>query len=381
MCVKFWGISLVFILSMQLHAQPLKQDVDYEAQASQNIEKLLSGDAALESSETTLMPTQYDWVRLTSGEWLKGELVAMYREELEFDSDVLDTLILDWEDIAEIRTHTLKRIRFQDGSVVEGQLLIQGDAVQLLLANRVYEYPRAKLISIAAGDAHGFRLWDGKIALGGNLRRGNTVQDEYTVDVKAKRRTPTSRLELIYLANQSLSQSVETENNHRANINFDWFLSNRWFLRPIAFEAFRDRFQNIELRATYSFRPGYYVIDNSKTTWSLNAGLGYQSTRFVEVDEGEEQTRRHVIYAMGTAYDTEITKDIDFEFIYDLQVVGENAGGYLHHLKTSLDIDLISDFDLSITLIRDHVSDPVSSGDEIPQSDDTRLIFGISYEF
>ena len=38
------------------------------------------------------MPDDFDWIQLTSGEWLKGEIIAMYDDSLEFDSKELDDL-------------------------------------------------------------------------------------------------------------------------------------------------------------------------------------------------------------------------------------------------------------------------------------------------
>ena len=49
-------------------------------------------------------PDEFDWVQLTSGEWLKGEIVDLYRKELAFDSDELDLQVLDWEDVKELRS-------------------------------------------------------------------------------------------------------------------------------------------------------------------------------------------------------------------------------------------------------------------------------------
>ena len=43
--------------------------------------------------------TEFDWVQLTSGEWLKGEVKSMYNENIEFDRDKLDLLTIDLEDI------------------------------------------------------------------------------------------------------------------------------------------------------------------------------------------------------------------------------------------------------------------------------------------
>ena len=50
---------------------------------------------------------QYDWIELTSGEWLKGEFKGMYRKQLEFDSDKLKLMTFDFEDVRQIRTHRI----------------------------------------------------------------------------------------------------------------------------------------------------------------------------------------------------------------------------------------------------------------------------------
>jgi hypothetical protein len=39
---------------------------------------------------------------LTSGEWLRGEINFMRDEVVEFDSEELDVLNIDWKDIAEL---------------------------------------------------------------------------------------------------------------------------------------------------------------------------------------------------------------------------------------------------------------------------------------
>jgi hypothetical protein len=42
------------------------------------------------------LPVDFDWIRLPSDEWLKGEILHMYDDELEFDSDELGVLSFDF---------------------------------------------------------------------------------------------------------------------------------------------------------------------------------------------------------------------------------------------------------------------------------------------
>jgi len=53
---------------------------------------------------TPVFKQEFDWVRLSSDEWLKGDIVSMYDETLEFESDELDTQTIDLDDIAELRS-------------------------------------------------------------------------------------------------------------------------------------------------------------------------------------------------------------------------------------------------------------------------------------
>ena len=66
----------------------------------------------------------YDWIQLTSDEWLKGDLEAMYDGKLEFDSDELDMLSLDFEDIRQIRSARVLQVRMLGNIDRVGRLLM-----------------------------------------------------------------------------------------------------------------------------------------------------------------------------------------------------------------------------------------------------------------
>jgi len=78
------------------------------------------------------MPDEFDWVQLTSGEWLKGEIKVMYEDSLEFDSDELDLLTLDFADIKELRSAQVLNVRMQSGETATGKVLIEDDAIRVL---------------------------------------------------------------------------------------------------------------------------------------------------------------------------------------------------------------------------------------------------------
>ena len=58
----------------------------------------------------------WDWMRLNSGEWLKGHLKRMREDEIEFDSDKLDVVKFDWADVVEFHSPNINTYVF-DGRI------------------------------------------------------------------------------------------------------------------------------------------------------------------------------------------------------------------------------------------------------------------------
>ena len=71
----------------------------------------------------------YDWIQLTSGEWLKGKLIVLSTEEFEFDSDILDELILDREDVSRFYSTRTFGISIRGYELLSGQLRIDEQSV------------------------------------------------------------------------------------------------------------------------------------------------------------------------------------------------------------------------------------------------------------
>jgi len=83
--------------------------------AQSNTEKaMVSSQSNNELSESpvwgasSVFPKNFDWIQLTSGEWLKGDLKVFYTDSLDFESEELDLLTFDWMDIQQIRSCSTK---------------------------------------------------------------------------------------------------------------------------------------------------------------------------------------------------------------------------------------------------------------------------------
>jgi len=187
---------------------------------------------------------------------------------------------------------------------------------------------------------------------------------------------------LNYLGNFTQTDGTTTSDNQQAVVDWNWFISHRFYLTPVNVEYYRDPFQNISAKWTLGAGAGYQILDTSKVGWSVDFGLAYQRTRFNTVMPTESETANTPTLRIGTHYDNELTRWLDLFVDLRLFVVNKDAGTYTHRFQTGLDIDLVGDLDLNFSWIWDHIEDPrPNAGGVTPRNDDFRTIFGIGYTF
>ena len=345
--------------------------------------------AAKEASSKPWLPAakEFDWVQLTSGEWLKGEIKSMYNESLEFDSDKLDLLNIDWEDVKYLKSYRPSEINIEDNEPLTGSLQISGDKVTITDGENVQEFNRLDLISLTPSGEREVDFWAIKFTLGLNVRSGNTDQLDYNARFSASRRTAKSRFLLDYIGNISKTGNedgvlTETINNNRLSTSLNIFATRNFFYTPIFVEYYRDPFQNIDQRITAGIGLGYTILDTGKYEWNVNGGPAYVSTKFISVQPGEDQKVDTGAVVLGTDFDAELNSALDFIFKYNIQALNEDSGGYTHHMIATFESEITGSLDFDISMIWDRINKPATDADgNTPEPDDYRLIVGVTYTY
>jgi putative salt-induced outer membrane protein YdiY len=391
-------MSCFLVVNIKVHAaQRIYRSVETEVESS-GIQYVLADAGETDTPTTTetenkMVPNQawvppppppddFDWIQLTSGEWLKGELKVLYAKKLEFDSDKLGLLEFKWKDVRQVRGHQIFSVRFEGPVTVVGLLQVTENKVFLAVGKERQEFERNQLIAIAPGEPKEINYWSAKISLGLNVSQGNTDQVQYNSKWNIKRRTSATRLVFDYLGNFSSTEGVETINNQRLNSFFDVFKTRKFFYRPIFGEYYRDLFKNIKSRVTLGAGIGYHIIDTPKTKWDMAGGPAYQKTQFDSVQPGQDSSESTPALVAGTHFETDLTKAIDFEGGYSFQILNEASGTYTHHLIATLESELTRWVDFDISFIWDRTQDPQPEADgRVPDQDDFYLIFSVGVDF
>lgn len=327
-------------------------------------------------------PDEFDWIQLTSGEWLKGEIKDLYEKELEFASDKLKLQVFDWKDVKLVRSPRVFSARFTGPFTVTGSLEIDENKVVITDGDKKQEFDRDQLIAIAPKGNRERDFWSGKISFGFNYTKGNTEQIQYNTNVSIRRSTSMTRFIVDYIGNISETNNHRTIDSNRIQSQFDLFQTRKYYYRPLFAEYYRDPLKNIDYKLTAGCGIGYYFINTPRTKWEIGGGPGYQVTKFTSVELGQDDTERSLGLIADTLYDTKLTEYIDFLFKYTFQILNKVSGRYIHHTLTSFEIELTDSIDFDITFIWDRVQDPQPDDTGIaPDKDDFNLMLGLGVEF
>ena len=324
----------------------------------------------------------YDWIQLTSGEWLKGELIGVFHDEVEFDSDILDELVIDGEDVLSFISPRTFGVSIRNAPLVDGRLEIDDKHITIITDDGRQKYPREQLVAVTVAAERERERWSADLTFGVNAREGNTQFVETNISASAERLTPQSRLIMDYLGTFNETGGEQVANSHRVNLVVDRFSRYRFFWRPVISQYYRDPFQNIAHQGTLETGVGYHLIDTRKTEWDVYTAVGVNYVERVSVAEGEKDNRTSPSVSLGTDFETELTSWIDYLFSFQMTFLDEESGDYQHHLVSTLSTDLVYDIDLDVSFIWDRTeSPPPSATGTIPEQDDFRLMVGLSFEF
>jgi putative salt-induced outer membrane protein YdiY len=386
----FMAVSFT-VSAVEMPDANISGDVVRDVEDSQSDEEqtaAASNESAPEGIKAWL-PTaeEYDWIQLTSNEWLKGKINGMYKDSLEFDSDKLDLLEIDWGDVKILRSSRVSDVNIEGIGATSGILEVMEGKIRISNDYEDKTYDRSSLISFAPAGKKERDLWSIKATLSFDAKKGNTDQLDYTAKLNMKRRSSTTRFLLDYIGNISKTNGgdgslVETINNHRLNAKYDYYKTRYFFYTPAYVEYYRDPFSNIDSKITLATGLGYTLIDDGVTELSLSGGPAYVRTRYISVAAGESDDESSPGLWFKTNYDTELTKTIDFIAKYNIQYSNKETGGYTHHIILTINSEITGALDFDTSFIWDRTAHPTEAADgTAPFPDDYRITLGISYTY
>jgi putative salt-induced outer membrane protein YdiY len=341
-----------------------------------------AADDEAPSKEVTLRTDDgADWIQIVSGEWLRGEILRVRDDSLDFDSDELGDQAFDFGDVLRIISPNHQVVLTEDGRIFEGQLSADGSSIWIE-GDKTVKIPRSDVLSVLAVDGDGISTWSGEVSAGIAIRTGNTEQTDYSAVLAATRETARTRWASRYSGAISQVNGTETANNHRIGSTYDLFVTKRTFFTVPGVDIYRDPFQNIGVRVTPYAAIGYEVVDTADHMLAVSAGPAFQYQRFDSELASGGATDSSFAGVFSTLYDWDITGDVEFNAKYNITVPMPDIDEYNHNVVGTLSVDLSGDLDLDFSVTWDRINSPeANSSGIVPKKDDFRMTIGVGWTF
>jgi len=327
-------------------------------------------------------PLSCDWVQTKSREWFKGKIKGLYDDKLEFDSDEIGLYTFNFKDIKQIKSYQIISVNIENLASFSGVIRLKNKKINVIQGEHNYEFDVKDIVSFAPEGELERNFWSGKLSLGFDVRRGNTVQQDYSSTINLKRRTSSSRLSLDYLGRISSKDNIDTANDHRVNEKYDVYLSRDFFWTPFFSELYIDRYKNIDRQLTGGIGIGYTFLHTKTMEWSFSGGPALVNTKYITVANGLDIRVYSAALELSTKFEMEVSNITDFTYDYKLTYTDEKSGRYKHHMILKLENELSSWLDIDITGVWDYVYNPTELEDgSRPLQSDYQLLLGFGVEF
>ncbi len=338
-------------------------------------------EAGLPAKFTIEFGDTYDWIRLTSGEWLKGEVHWMREKDIEFDSEKLDILTFSWSKVSQLHSPRVNTYVFEGKIDVVGRAVITKENVIIETADGVLTYPRDQLLAILEGAKRERNWWSTRLSVGFTGNAGNTNQGQLNMGWNLVRRDPRTRSRMSYTGDFAYSNGEQNVNRHLGGVDVLVYYSRRLFFSPASAQFLNDQFQNLKLRATPGAGAGVHVFDTKKVEWDLEGALGYQYIRFLSTAAGVENPQSDGFVGVRTYADFDFTDDVELIIEWTTNVVYTRIGLTNHVGRTTFSVEITDIFGLETTFRFYRTERPPPRADgTVPERNDYQLIVGLALE-
>ncbi len=326
----------------------------------------------------------FDWLQMVSGEWIKGNIDRMRNDTMEFDSDKLDMLKLDFADVALVHSPQVNTYVFDERESATGPAVITAGEVIVQTEQGTKTFPRSELESIIEGQEER-DWWSMKLRFGLTLNKGNTDQLTYDIKFNTRREDDMTLLDLNYNTTFGRTGGTQNVNRHLGEFLFNVFLGGRWWVTPAFGQLFNDRFQNIRFRATPAAGAGVHLIDAPKAQWDFVTGMGYQ---YLNYKDGSQLTsgnnpQHDGFVPLYTYADFDITGDVDLTLSWLTNLVFTTIGNTNHTGRVDVSVELTKVIDLDIAFLYLRTEQPAPPPEPMApaiEKNDYQLVVGISLE-
>ncbi|UCE62666.1 MAG: DUF481 domain-containing protein [Nitrospirota bacterium] len=274
----------------------LKSDL-FEKSKSIELKSIVAINAGKDPTATKDAP---DEVFLKDGSHISGKVVSMEDENLKVETPYTeaDDILIHWEDVDRIVTKDPLTVEVWEKDVEERDEdkfeATTRQKMKTVANTEDFSLSNVRTINIPE------RRYDGAFDMGGSRLAGNTNTAALNASLLHTIWTKHHRFHIDGKYNFASADNVETANNARLNLRYDYFFSKKMFM-PVFNFLEQDQFQGLNARATLGLGLGYQFFDKDSHKLAGYTGPAWVYENFVETGTTVTPT-----WAWGLRWEKEI---------------------------------------------------------------------------
>jgi hypothetical protein len=316
-----------------------------------------------------------DIVFLHNGDRITGEVKSLYRGKLEFKTDHIGTIYIEWEEIAEIVSDIGQSVELTNGQRFYGPLSKpeDGDMLALETEQGFVSVGTTDVIAMYPVEAGFWDRLDIVADFGFSWDKGSNV-GKYNLSINTEYRRPQS-LSRASFSTELTSQS-DASTTKRANLDgvHNVFKPNKKYLAYFGNLEHNDEL-GIDLRALVGAGYGWVPIRSQRNWFSLGGGLDIN--REIPVD-GEAETNLEAVGMVTYEYFKYSSPKRNFKLDFRVFPSLTDFGRWRANLTSDFRLELVNDLFWKMGVYFDYDSAPISSD---AASTDYGIVSGVSYKF
>jgi hypothetical protein len=299
-----------------------------------------------------------DVVYLHNGDRITGEVKSLKRGKLEFKTDHMGTLYIEWDDIQEVVSNTGQAVELTNGQRFYGPLEKpeNADMVYVKTDEGTVGVNTLDVIAMYPVEANFWERLDLEVSLGFSWDKGSNV-GKYNLALDTTYRRPQT------ITRSGLSTEVTTQNEAdsttRANIysNHNIFMPNKRFRTYFGNIDHNDEL-GIDMRAMLGAGYGWVPIRSQRNWFSLAAGLDVNHE--IPID-GESETNLEGVGMLMYEYYKYSTPERSFKVNLFVFPSITDIGRWRADFNTDFSFEIVNDFFWKFAIFANYDSDPVSA--------------------
>lgn len=325
--------------------------------------------------ETPARAQKTDVVTLANGDRITGEVSTLDRGRLEYKTDDVGTLYIEWDKIATITSTALFEVGTSDGRRFVGSL--RTDTVQTLVVVEGAGPVSLPMSDVTVITSIGRGFWkklDGSVDIGFSYTKSSEIA-QLNLNSNTVYRSPSFEARLTGSATATQTSDEEGRDDRgMVQMSYVRYRGARWFVGGGAgFES--NESLGIKLRSQVSLAVGQRLVNTNRAQLSIGGGLALNDERGVDSEPTQNVEAIMTFRTSYFAYDFPKTNlDVGFQYFPSLSDFGRQRTQFDSTIRREIWKDVI----LAVSVFDTFDSQPPSA-DADRNDVGVVLSFGWSY--